>query len=132
MAAVAEASPELVLVLARGRRALCTVRMFVAHMSENGIRFKALLDDWPDVGRPYSHRLLTRARSSGVTNGAERNDLTGGNYPTPTEKLHAPSGYQHVGATIEIVGGGTMWSSVLPAFLASRPRSCWRQPTMGV
>lgn len=78
------------------------MRMLVTHIGEDGIRFKTLVDDWPDVGRPGNHQILTRTLFSGVTNGTERNDLIGGNYATPTDKLPAPWGYQNVGEVMEI------------------------------
>jgi 2-desacetyl-2-hydroxyethyl bacteriochlorophyllide A dehydrogenase len=57
--------------------------------------------DWPEPADPVGNQVKTRTIYSGVTNGTERNDLTGGNYAHPDEKLPAGWGYQNVGRVVE-------------------------------
>jgi 2-desacetyl-2-hydroxyethyl bacteriochlorophyllide A dehydrogenase len=57
--------------------------------------------DWPEPEGPVGNQVKAQTIYSGVTNGTERNDLTGGNYATPDEKLPAGWGYQNVGRVVE-------------------------------
>lgn len=66
-----------------------------------GKREKRLVDDWPDPGPPGVGEFRTQTVCSGVTNGTERNDLLGGNYATPEEKLPSGWGYQNIGRVTE-------------------------------
>lgn len=54
-------------------------------------REKVLVDNWPDPAGPFANQVKTRTVYTGVTNGAERNDLIGGNYAKPDDKLPAGS-----------------------------------------
>ena len=66
-------------------------------------RQKVLVPDWPDPEGPSGNEVKTRTIYSGVTNGTERNQLTGGNYaPANSELPTGGNGYQNVGKVIEI------------------------------
>lgn len=78
------------------------MRILVTEMGADGQRFKHLVDHWEMPPEPTGRQIKTRTIYSGVTNGTERNDLLGGNYATPTEKLPAPWGYQNVGEVVAV------------------------------
>ena len=65
-------------------------------------RQKVLVPDWPDLEGPSGNEVKTRTIYSGVTNGTERNQLTGGNYaPADADLPTGGNGYQNVGKVIE-------------------------------
>ena len=76
------------------------MRALVTRLREDGIREKVLVNDWPEPPEPVGNQVKTRTRYTGVTNGTERNDLLGGNYATPDDRLPAGWGYQNVGEVI--------------------------------
>ena len=78
------------------------MKAIVTSLRQDKAREKALVEDWPDPGRPGPSQVKTRTLYSGVTNGTERNDLLRGNYANPDEKLPAGWGYQNVGQVIEV------------------------------
>lgn len=78
------------------------MRILLTEKRPDGKRRKDLFDTWPHPGKPTGDQILTRTLYSGVTNGTERNDLLGGNYATPDDKLPAPWGYQNVGEVVEV------------------------------
>ena len=66
-------------------------------------RQKVLVPDWPDPEGPAGNEVKTRTIYTGVTNGTERNQLTGGNYaPADSELPTGGNGYQNVGEVIEV------------------------------
>ncbi|MDE2845556.1 MAG: zinc-binding dehydrogenase [Gemmatimonadota bacterium] len=66
-------------------------------------RQKVLVPDWPDPEGPSGNEVKTRTIYTGVTNGTERNQLTGGNYaPADSELPTGGNGYQNVGKVIEV------------------------------
>ena len=66
-------------------------------------RQKVLVHDWPDTGKPTGNEVKTETIFTGVTNGTERNQLTGGNYaPADAELPAGGNGYQNVGRVIEV------------------------------
>ena len=65
-------------------------------------REKVLVEDWPAPASPARNEVRIRTRYSGITNGTEHNDLVGGNYAHPDDKLPAGWGYQIVGNVIEL------------------------------
>ncbi len=77
------------------------MRALVTRMRPDGRREKLLVHDWPDAPHPAGNQVRTRTLYSGITNGTERNDLLGGNYATPDDRLPAGWGYQNVGEVIE-------------------------------
>ena len=79
-----------------------TVRALVTQLRADRSREKRLVTDWPDPGPPGHAEFRTQTVCSGVTNGTERNDLTGGNYATPDERLPSGWGYQNVGRVMEV------------------------------
>jgi len=78
------------------------VRALVTQLRPDGTREKRLVSDWPDPCLPAATEFRTHTTWSGVTNGTERNDLTGGNYATPDEKLPRGWGYQNVGRVTHV------------------------------
>ncbi len=66
-------------------------------------RQKVLVPDWPDPEGPSGNEVMTRTIYTGVTNGTERNQLTGGNYAPADDDLPTDgNGYQNVGKVIEV------------------------------
>lgn len=66
-------------------------------------RQKELVPDWPDPEGPSGNEVKTRTIYTGVTNGTERNQLTGGNYAPADDDLPTDgNGYQNVGKVIEV------------------------------
>ena len=66
-------------------------------------RQKVLVPDWPDPEGPSGNEVKTRTIYTGVTNGTERNQLTGGNYaPADADLPTDGNGYQNVGKVIEV------------------------------
>lgn len=66
-------------------------------------RQKVLVPDWPDPDGPSGNEVRTRTIYTGVTNGTERNQLTGGNYaPADADLPTDGNGYQNVGKVIEV------------------------------
>lgn len=78
------------------------MRALVAHLTDGGTREKLLVSDWPDPGPLRPGEFRTQTVYSGVTNGTERNDLVGGNYATPDERLPSGWGYQNIGRVTEV------------------------------
>lgn len=78
------------------------MRALVTSLRDDRIREKTLVTDWPEPEGPAGHEVKTRTLYSGVTNGTERNDMTGGNYATPDARLPSGWGYQNVGEVIEV------------------------------
>lgn len=78
------------------------MRVLATHLGKDGKREKFLIDGWPDPAGVTPGCFLTKTLHTGVTNGTERNDLTGGNYANPDEKLPWPWGYQNVGEVVEV------------------------------
>jgi 2-desacetyl-2-hydroxyethyl bacteriochlorophyllide A dehydrogenase len=77
------------------------MRALVTRPLPDGRREKLLVTDWPDPPAPVANQVRTRTLYSGITNGTERNDLIGGNYATPDDRLPAGWGYQNVGEVVE-------------------------------
>ncbi|MCX6358841.1 MAG: zinc-binding dehydrogenase [Armatimonadetes bacterium] len=77
------------------------MRALVTRLLPDGRREKLLVTDWPDPPAPVANQVRTRTLTSGITNGTERNDLIGGNYATPDDRLPAGWGYQNVGEVVE-------------------------------
>ena len=77
------------------------MRALVTRLRADRSREKVLVTDWPEPEGPKGNEVRTRTIYTGITNGTERNDLTGGNYASPDEKLPAGWGYQNVGRVIE-------------------------------
>ena len=66
-------------------------------------RQKVLVRDWPEPEGPTGNEVKTETIYSGITNGTERNQLTGGNYAPKDEQLPTGgNGYQNVGRVIEV------------------------------
>ena len=78
------------------------MRALINRLREDGVREKVLMEDWEDVPEPTGNLIKTHTIYSGITNGTERNDLVGGNYATPEDKLPAPWGYQNVGRVVGV------------------------------
>ena len=78
------------------------MRALVTRRRDDGVREKVLVTDWPDPGPPSGNLVRTKTFFSGITNGTEANDLVGGNYARPDERLPAGFGYQNVGRVIEV------------------------------
>lgn len=78
------------------------MRALVTNLTAGGLREKLLVSDWPEPAHFGHVEFRTQTICSGVTNGTERNDLLGGNYATPEEKLPAGWGYQNVGRVTEV------------------------------
>ena len=78
------------------------MRALVTRLRDDHIREKTLVTDWPEPEGPEAHEIKARTLYSGVTNGTERNGLTGGNYATPDDRLPAGWGYQNVGQIVEV------------------------------
>ena len=77
------------------------MRALVTRLRPDNTREKLLVDDWPAPPAPTGNQVKSRTLYSGITNGTEHNDLTGGNYAHPDDALPAGWGYQHVGRVIE-------------------------------
>lgn len=77
------------------------MRALVTRLLPDGRREKLLVTDWPGPPAPVANQVRTRTLYSGITNGTERNDLIGGNYATPDDRLPAGWGYQNVGEVVE-------------------------------
>ncbi|MCC5875617.1 MAG: zinc-binding alcohol dehydrogenase [Candidatus Sumerlaeia bacterium] len=81
------------------------MKVLATHLGKDGKREKFLIDNWPDPEETKPGCFRTKTLHTGVTNGTERNDLTGGNYSNPDEKLPCPWGYQNVGEVVEVGEG---------------------------
>lgn len=81
------------------------MKVLATHLRADGRREKFLVDNWPDNPPVGQGSFRTRTLFTGVTNGTERNDLIGGNYANPDEKLPATWGYQNVGEVVEVGEG---------------------------
>ena len=64
-------------------------------------RETVVVNDWPEPAPPTGNEVLCEAVYTGLTNGTERNQLIGGNYSAPDERLPTGGGYQNVGRVIE-------------------------------
>ncbi len=92
-------------------------------------RQKVLVRDWPDLKGPSGNEVKTRTIYSGVTNGTERNQLTGGNYaPADADLPTGGNGYQNVGKVIvvgpdvrELKVGDVLFMSAVHAEYAVMP-----------
>ncbi len=80
------------------------MKAIVTHLRQDKKREKFLVEDWPEPGPMNPTSFATKTLYTGVTNGTERNDLIGGNYANPDDKLPAGWGYQNVGE-VTAVGG---------------------------
>lgn len=79
------------------------MRVLITRLDSSGRREKVLVTDGPDLGAPVGNEIKTQTLYSGITNGTERNQLVGGNYATPEDKLPVIQGnYQNVGRVIQI------------------------------
>lgn len=78
------------------------MKALVTRLCADGVREKRMVDDWPAPPEVTGNLVRVRTLFSGVTNGTERNDLIGGNYATPSERLPATWGYQNVGVVVEV------------------------------
>lgn len=83
------------------------MRAFVTRKTNDGRREKRMVFDANPPSAPGFGEAAVETMFTGLTNGTERNDLIGGNYSTPDEKLPAGMGYQNVGKVIEIGLGVT-------------------------
>lgn len=81
------------------------MKVLATHLGADGLREKFLIENWPDPEGVKPGCFLTKTLHTGVTNGSERNDLIGGNYSSPDEKLPWPWGYQNVGEVVEVGEG---------------------------
>jgi bacteriochlorophyllide a dehydrogenase len=77
------------------------MRALVTRLRSDNVREKVLVTGRPEPKGPAGNQVMTQTLYSGVTNGTERNDLVGGNYANPDERLPAGWGYQNVGRVIE-------------------------------
>ena len=64
-------------------------------------REKVVVNDWPEPAPPVGNEVLCETVYTGLTNGTERNQIIGGNYSAPDERLPAGGGYQNVGRVIK-------------------------------
>ena len=64
-------------------------------------REKTVVPDWKEPAPPVRNEVLCQAVFTGLTNGTERNQIIGGNYSAPDDRLPAGGGYQNVGRIIE-------------------------------
>ena len=64
-------------------------------------REKIVVPDWKEPAPPVRNEVLCQAVFTGLTNGTERNQIIGGNYSPPDDRLPAGGGYQNVGRIIE-------------------------------
>ena len=79
------------------------MRVLITRLDSSGRREKVLVTDGPDPGAPVGNEIKTQTLYSGITNGTERNQLVGGNYATPEDKLPVIQGnYQNVGRVVQI------------------------------
>ena len=77
------------------------MRALVTRLLPDNRREKVLVTDWPEPPAPTGSQIKIQTLYSGVTNGTERNDLTGGNYANRDEDLPRGWGYQNVGRVVE-------------------------------
>ncbi len=83
------------------------MRAIVTKLLPDKQREKTVVTDWKEPDRPGDKEVLCQAVYTGLTNGTERNQLIGGNYSAPDERLPAGGGYQNVGRVIETGPGVT-------------------------
>lgn len=77
------------------------MRAIVTKLLPDKRREKVVVSDWPEPTSPIDNEVLCEAVFTGLTNGTERNQLTGGNYAPSDERLPTGGGYQNVGRVIE-------------------------------
>lgn len=77
------------------------MKAIVTRLLPDKRREKVVVNDWPEPAPPVGNEVLCEAVYTGLTNGTERNELIGGNYSAPDERLPAGGGYQNVGRVIE-------------------------------
>lgn len=77
------------------------MKAIVTQLLPDKRRETVVVNDWPEPAPPVGNEVLCEAVYTGLTNGTERNQLIGGNYSAPKERLPAGGGYQNVGRVIE-------------------------------
>ena len=77
------------------------MKAFVTKLLPDNRREKTVVTDWKEPAAPVRNEVLCQAVWTGLTNGTERNQIIGGNYSAPDDRLPAGGGYQNVGRVIE-------------------------------
>ena len=77
------------------------MRAIVVKALPDNRREKIVVTDWEEPAPPTGNEVLCQTLFTGLTNGTERNQLIGGNYAAPDDRLPIPDGYQNVGRVIE-------------------------------
>ncbi len=77
------------------------MKAIVTRLLPDKRREKVVVTDWPEPAPPVGNEVLCEAVYTGLTNGTERNQIIGGNYSAPDERLPAGGGYQNVGRVTE-------------------------------